>query len=476
MSQNSAALKQMEDYAFNIFGWAMKIPAGLERKAVTILNAYEPSSMPWEKAASSMQDNGEEPWRTSLALTLRERSTSDMEDGVLRYLLVGYTYPGLTADHTKKHILQRKQTSVGARLNCNGVIDTSDPSILPVMVVTQLQPASPDSTVLYALLGCKNGLCTPFHVGQRNCFYLPIFRDGTTDLKSRGPAWNRLVQKQRIRPFDNALLRAKQGEEAENTSKVIMEPTRLLQNKLSSMIKQYCKFHQPWDLQEIKWFLRAAGEELVHQPQGSSDILRKFVDNEETEWDENDAVQMIKVFHDQWQDAKTHEISTADVTTLKFQLVHGGIEVDYRLLRPFLLEAGHVMEASKEAGQQNIDGAAATALATVKRVLGHVEWATPIPTDQVQPVLLALKPALRDMLTAGKQPEEPGKDSTGDQIMTGTSHNILEDPTVAPDTDVANLARFLAARYLTAATLHKHRSIECMVEDVVEALEEMKLR
>jgi hypothetical protein len=93
------------------------------------------------------------------------------------------------------------------------------------MVVTQIQETEQQKTDLFVLLRPKLGLCTPFHVGQKESFYLPVFRDETTDLKQRVPAWNQLVVKQALRP-SNRVLSAKQMayKKARDTSKVVLEP------------------------------------------------------------------------------------------------------------------------------------------------------------------------------------------------------------------------------------------------------------
>jgi hypothetical protein len=46
--------QQIAEYAFNIFGWALKIPGEIGDGA-TIVNAYEPSTTLWEKAVTAME-------------------------------------------------------------------------------------------------------------------------------------------------------------------------------------------------------------------------------------------------------------------------------------------------------------------------------------------------------------------------------------------------------------------------------------
>lgn len=75
---------------------------------------------------------------------------------------------------------------------------------------------------LFALLRPKSELCTLYHIGQKMTFYLPMYRDGTTNLKGRGPAWNRLVLKQTLRPSEAKLCEKQIAyKKARNTTKIM---------------------------------------------------------------------------------------------------------------------------------------------------------------------------------------------------------------------------------------------------------------
>jgi hypothetical protein len=181
-----AAQIQLDDCAFTVGGWAVEIPDDFS-KDLTILNAYQPSATKWEKAVATAQENDEEPWRASLLLTQRE--VNEQSDGdVRRYLLVGLTLPNLNKEVLSRHPSQKKQRPVGTKLEKSALISTADSPEF-VMVVTPIFDAEPEVTQLYALVKPLDGLCHPFIIGHKACFYLPQFRDNTTDLKSRGPSW-----------------------------------------------------------------------------------------------------------------------------------------------------------------------------------------------------------------------------------------------------------------------------------------------
>jgi prefoldin subunit 5 len=178
---------QIKDYAFSVHGWAIKMPDGIDYEKPTTLNANKPSTIPWRVALQTMQLKGEEPYRSSLDLTHQElEQPTEGEPGMTRYMLVGFTLPGLKEEHLKRHEEQRKQKPVGTELNPDGIIEYAE---LPIMVVTPIHNVEAGVTHLYALLQPSGGLCTPYKTAQRECFYLPQFRDSTTDLKGRGPSW-----------------------------------------------------------------------------------------------------------------------------------------------------------------------------------------------------------------------------------------------------------------------------------------------
>ncbi|TAQ90573.1 hypothetical protein B7494_g1098 [Chlorociboria aeruginascens] len=124
------------------------------------------------------------------------------EAGVRRYLLVGFTCRGLPDEHKNLSPDQKKQQPVGTSVSPNSTIE---PSELPIMVVTPIQEVEQPKIDLFALLGPRAGLCTPYQIGQKATFYLSQFRDGTTDKKLRGPQWNKLVAKYALRPSETQL-------------------------------------------------------------------------------------------------------------------------------------------------------------------------------------------------------------------------------------------------------------------------------
>ena len=396
-----APAEQIEGYVFNVFGWAMQIPADepVFAGGTMIINAYEPSGTPWEKGIVAMQKNGEVPFRSSLSLTPRESDDSE-EGGVQRYLLVGITCTDLEPEHFKKHKSQMKQKPVGTHLDPDSIISIIDKDRLPLMVVTQIQESEQQKTDLFVLLRPKRGLCTPYHVGQKECFYLPIFRDNTTDLKQRGPAWNQIVAKHALRPSDRELS-AKQiaYKKARNTSKVVLDPKVALQNEILCLAESFAKTGEIWHIQELASILEQADEDLIYIPPASNTAMRKFVDNEE-EFEDGDAILMVQELGQLWPDLE--QIDATDLEMLKGDLIRGDITLEYQLIRPFISEAIFQIR-KREGAEDGLLDVAEEAVATVRRVLVNCESAVPILAPDEESLLLSsITAALKNIQKAAR--------------------------------------------------------------------------
>lgn len=472
-----AAAKQIEDYAFNMYGFAMKIPAeGMSfAKGATILNANDFSSTPFHKAIASMKKLGESPWRKGLALTDSERGDI-AQTNVQRYLIVGFTYPELDGICTgpANHSSIKKQRPVSTVLvegkNTN---DVTQDGVQPLLVVTPVRDVEDQRVDLFVLLRPKNGLCSAFQCAQKCCFYLPVFRDLTTAQKERGPAWNRLVAKQAFRPSDRTPS-AKQVayKRARNTSKIVLEPLLSLRNELVCYAEEFAKGGERWHLEEMKAVLEQADADLKHMPPATNELLRKFVDNEE-DFEDEDADMMVEELLELWPDMDF--IDATDLDILKKQLVKDEVVVEYELLRPFLAEAGHCLEEARRCKIPE-DGIASRAVGTVRRVLNSCDTLVPMNTENEESLLVAaIEASLKNLLKAGARFDKGLKDNCGDQTHDGTLHDIWEKYRHALDTDAAKKSWFEGARYMTAARNHKDQGFYQGLNEIVKGLTAMKI-
>jgi hypothetical protein len=335
------APSQIQDYVFNVYGWAIQIPNDI-REGMTVLNGLKPSTTPWEKVVELLEAKGEQPWRSSLSLTPEERDDRSEADGAkLKYILIGFTSRGLKPEYFKKHPSQKKQRPVVTQLNPKGVIDSPD---FPVMVVAQIQRTEPTGISLFALLEPKHGLCRPYHIGKHACFNLPIFRDDTTCLQKRMVAWNRLVRKACIRPPVQA------STQGDKTAEVAAE----------------------------------SRDEAFQLPE----VLENFLDNVVTSWHETDSEDMVRVFHETWPDARgLCNLKVVDICLIKSQMLGDDLWVEDRHLRPFFLACKTLIaEEERKAESRSLDpdwsNNCATALKLVTDMLGSTELEAPVPMGQ----------------------------------------------------------------------------------------------
>ncbi|KAK4157582.1 hypothetical protein C8A00DRAFT_29425 [Chaetomidium leptoderma] len=466
---------QNQDYAFNMFGWSMRIPDGTSREEPIVLNAYKPTTTPWERAATSMQTRGEQPWRPSLSLTPRERDAQD-EAGVSQYLVVGFTIPGLKPDHFKKHPSQKKQMPVGVQLDPTSIISGTDLPH-PILVVVRIQETEPEGTVLYALLNPQRGLCTPHHIGQKGCFYLPIFRDSTTDLKTRGPAWNKLVQKVSIRPTTQRPQpqSAKQAfKKARSTAKLVLDPARSLQCELSLLVESFIEFGQPWHIKEARRVVGDAEHDLDHIPKRTQEALKDFVDNGITSWSTEYSEKMIDDFYELWPETRERcELTPTDIGIMKGQVLAEGLQVQFRFLRSFVLLCKRKMrkrEAEASGSEPDMSNICATILELVMDVFD--EPAAAIPMDMDRPLIMAIKGTLERYLETSRKFDRELKETMGDQLFAKTTlPGIFAAFSDATDVDTAKLMYSHAMRYIIAAYKHRHRGLGEKLEDLVETLD-----
>jgi len=200
-------VEQVSHLAFNTCGWAAEIPPAASN---TIFSSHETEiirikarylSSTTYRTVINKSKNSELTFRSSLAPSKPEMEGVDSSriDECFDYVVVGLVPRTLEDRHSKLHRSQTKQKPVGT-VEPDVSEDVflyhanASPEELPLIAVARdsLQE-QPTSVKLYVLLEPKDGLCTPYVASQKDVFYLPRFRDLTTDHKSRGPNWNKLV-------------------------------------------------------------------------------------------------------------------------------------------------------------------------------------------------------------------------------------------------------------------------------------------
>lgn len=203
--QASTQAAQLQNFAFTIGGYGMRDGiAG--RDVYEVICAYPKSTKPFKsviaesKLGEHISESKQPLFKESTTYTTRELGPAEV--GVHQYLVVGYALRSQPQgiDLTKKIKSLQKQKPVGVTEPKEEDIFKWDDAQPPVFVVTEIVKTQPEGIQLYALLNPKNGLCTPHSIAQDQVFYRHEFRDGTTDKKSRGPAWNGNVAQHSVRP------------------------------------------------------------------------------------------------------------------------------------------------------------------------------------------------------------------------------------------------------------------------------------
>ena len=135
-------------------------------------------------------------------------------------------------------------------------------------MATQVLPEQPEGIQLWALLFPKNGLRKAVGIAQYLVFYLPEFRDGTTDGHKKASSWNRKVALQSIKPELNAPLTDKQRKfrHAKNATKSVFNSNISLASEIAFLVASYVHASDERLLGEISSVLKGIDDDLNYWP------------------------------------------------------------------------------------------------------------------------------------------------------------------------------------------------------------------
>jgi hypothetical protein len=253
---------------------------------------------------------------------------------------------------------------------------------------------------------------------------------------------------------------------------------------MAVLLEMFLHSGQEWHIHEAARLAREAWPDLKYAPLPSYQALRSLVDNEvEAEtWTEENSEQVIAEFYQRWPDA--HDdfalLAPPDITEMKRQLVSNNIIVEYRLLRPFILESkGRMVERELEAApgvEPDMANVCVRSLETVKRILGKAESTVPVPAEYDNRVLLAIKSFLQRVDEQDSKFDRDVRDSLGDQMFENmTLPGLFSMYADAVDIDTARLVLSHIARYMVAGIRHRDRGAGERVRDLIEWIDQMKL-
>ncbi len=200
--------EQLEEYAFNLYGWAYK--HGLEgRQKNRIVNGHALSTTQWVKAVQRIKDaDGTVAWRAATdPYTDREMDEQYAEGGVKKYLVVGVCPPFFDL---KKHAIKPASLKSGTPV---GVSKPAEDQLIqpadgeeqqsdrpPLLVVTPMVDGPPiGGTKYFVLLTRKAGLPEVYNTDRDSTFFFPEFRDSVPRGKVREKTWKMLIERQSVR-------------------------------------------------------------------------------------------------------------------------------------------------------------------------------------------------------------------------------------------------------------------------------------
>ena len=459
--------EQLRNFAFSACGYAME--DGMQRGLNETIIAFKKSMTPYKEAIKTMEKKNEIIYRPNAEYTPRE--LGPLEIGTSRYLVVGYVPREVKQEYTILAAYQRKQQPVGT-IEPKTVIpwDAENP---PLLVVTEILETRPDAIQLWVLLRPRQGLCTLFQVAQRIVFYRHEFRDATTALNSRCANWNKLVALQSVCPGSSKTPSAKQERfrRARDTSKVILEPNISFSNEILCLAMSFKTSRDPWFLKEIQNVLVQMDEDLNARPLVANAGLRKFVNTDEVDFDEEDARAVVDNMAVQWPEVGN--ITLQSMMLLREGLVHANIFLEYRLLRAFLAEGCHRLKDATSS--ENIKELVVDINDTAHRMMLLRQSSPPITGGEETALLATLRHKLTEMKRAGVDFDNKLKELCGDATIEGELYDFWGHYADAPDTDSARLAFFQVARYMVMAQRTKYKGLDDMVSDIIDVLDNMNL-
>lgn len=179
------------------------------------------------------------------------------------------------------HSLSGKQKGVGGVLSEGIKVSEWEEEAPPILVVTSITKVEPLAVQLSALARPGYGLCTPCQIGQISVFYRHEFRDATTNIRDRGPAWNSLVKEYSARKIGTV---DKPPTETQKRFQRARDPVRLVFNpnivgkELLMPAAEYKRTKNGYILDEIKKFIEKLGDDSVDRIVEHMQSIRLFLD------------------------------------------------------------------------------------------------------------------------------------------------------------------------------------------------------
>jgi hypothetical protein len=473
---------QIQELCFNTFGHAIRTP-NEHQQVPLFLVARTPIMQTYTRVYNDVTE-GQPKSRLALSLT-KEEMGPEPSPTQERYLFVGWVLDNVEATTITKSARNDTKRTRKAPL---GTVAPKDDAILepgdalPLMAVVrtaigEFDPAARSSLQTFVLLKQHAGLCTPYMVAQDRVFYLSAFRDETNDLKHRGKNWNDMVAKHAILSSENApSVKRIQMSKGRDQTKFQVGPTASLKNEILTLSTSYELSNNIQFLQELEKVLEYADQDLKHVPV-HNEHLRRFVDavDEEGQDEElftlQDAMNMVEEIKVCWPDV---QVAPEKLYLIQRGMTFGRVVVEYRTLRPFLLESLYQLQR-EDIKKDDINAAARIAqeaINTIERISGYSNSPLALSEDQYQRMFRAIRGKLSEMISTNEEFVGMLKTAASDAALGVNFQDIWGTYAEALDTDTARKAFDEVVKLLVVAFRQVEATLASRVEELVRIMDE----
>ncbi|KAL9074638.1 MAG: hypothetical protein Q9157_004312 [Trypethelium eluteriae] len=482
--------EQISDLAFNLNGWASQIPGGMFRdhlSEIIRLKARGVSTMPYKVELDRHQRPGKP--RDSLEKTKAENDEidSDNPEITFTYIVVGFIPRDVPShlDVSKQYTGKQKPVGVDRPADEDILTPTPDPHV----VVTKEESTSATNAAggprkafkLWVLLNPTRGLCTPFGTSAPQVFYLPRFRNETTQKNNRSANWNKKIMEVVTRSISTTATAITPKQErykrARDLAIPVVEPQQSFINEVLALTTGFAASKEPWMLQELKETLALAQEDFAYRPPPENEAMYTFVECEQ-KFTLDEAMQMKQELIRIWPELNC--ITEQSILQLNQGLTEREpfILIEYHLLRGFLMEGHFRLTESKDGGRNrwnSLRDLVEDVYSNVKRITPPVVSMPSIMGYGDKLLLKAIKNKLQEIVDAGRKMDTDLKKSAGDMTGTDLPVHIWERFSESMDIDVAKMAFLQVTRWVVAEIQQKHEALEKKVQDILNLLDKLKL-
>lgn len=201
-----------------------------------------------------------------------------------------------------------------------------------------------------------------------------------------------------------------------------------------------------------------------------NDALYAF-GNSTGEFSEGAAVTFVEQFKKLWPATDPEFLTERFILHLRVDLVQNGVELEYRHVRNFVVEA---LERAKEAGFMAYNKTYALHCARQAQIHGPGEQSLiELSCDGELQLVRGIVAKLKEVLTASRQYDVDMQDEAGDQWVDSTLDVVFRTFANVIDTDGQRAALAAACRVMAGQLQRKKLTSDLVLEDIIKVLEKL---